>query len=171
MEEVAAAAHVSKQTVYSHFESKEALFADLVLGNASRVDGFIAGIEETLEGPGELGERLQALARQYLGFVIRPEVLRLRRLVLAEAPRFPELAKTYYERVPERVYAALARALGRHLRLDDPVVAAHHFAWLVLGTPLDEAMFTPGAAVPDTEWVAAEAVRVFLAAYGGRRAS
>lgn len=167
MDEVAASARVSKQTVYAHFKSKEALFADLVLGNAGRVDDFIARIDPTLDAAPDLAEGLRALARDYIRFVVRPEVLRLRRLVVAEAPRFPELAKTYYERVPERVYGALARSLQRRLRLDDPVLAAHHFAWLVLGTPLDEAMFTPRDGVPDADWVAAEAVRVFLAAYGG----
>ena len=32
----------------------------------------------------------------YIRLVIRPEVIRLRRLVVGEARRFPELAKTYY---------------------------------------------------------------------------
>lgn len=166
MDGVAAAAAVSKQTVYTHFPSKEALFADLVLGNAARVDEFLLRIDDLIDAGRDLESGLETLARTYLGFVIRPEAVRLRRLVLAEAVRFPELARTYYERVPERVYAALARALQRRLRLDDPVLAAHHLVWLVLGTPLDEALLAPSASPPDVDWIAAQAVRVFLAAYG-----
>jgi TetR/AcrR family transcriptional repressor of mexJK operon len=170
MDDVAAAAAVSKQTVYSHFHSKEALFADLVLGNTARVDEFIGRIDELIDGGGDLRSGLEALARAYLGFVVRPEAVRLRRLVIAEAVRFPELARTYYERVPERVYAALARALERRLDLDDPILAAHHLVWLVLGTPLDEALLAPSSSPPDNPWIARQAVRVFLAAYGSARA-
>jgi predicted ester cyclase len=42
---------------------------------------------------------------------IRPEVLSLRRLVIGEAARFPELARKYHEGVPERMYVALAGLL------------------------------------------------------------
>ena len=165
MDDVAAGAGVSKQTVYTHFHSKEDLFAALVLGNAGRVEEFIAQIDRALDSPGGLTAGLRELAERYLAFVIRPEVVSLRRLVIAEAGRFPDLARTYYERVPERVYGALAGAFQRRLHLDDPVLAAHHFVWLVLGTSLDEALFAPGASPPDVAWIAASAVRVFLAAY------
>src|SRR5690348_10057779 len=50
MDDIAAAAQVSKQTIYTHFAGKEELFADLVLGNADRVDVFIASeVEPILE--------------------------------------------------------------------------------------------------------------------------
>src|SRR5579872_2455618 len=81
MDEIAARAGVSKQTIYTHFPNKEVLFEDLVLGNAGRVDEFLSGLKDTYEGAGELEAGLRAVARSYLGFVIRPEVLRLRRLV------------------------------------------------------------------------------------------
>ncbi|MFG2843862.1 TetR/AcrR family transcriptional regulator C-terminal domain-containing protein [Kitasatospora sp. NPDC048296] len=95
---------------------------------------------------------------------------------MAEAGRFPEVAADYYRRAPERTIAALA-ACFQHLaargllRLDDPVLAAGHFAWLVLATPMDRAMFfghddnqTPAG----LERLADEGVRVFLAAYSAR---
>jgi TetR/AcrR family transcriptional repressor of mexJK operon len=80
----------------------------------------------------------------------------------------------YYQRAPEHVMAALATELSRLesrglLRLDDPLLAASHFAYLVLGLPLDRAMFSgaehPSAAA-DLDRRADAAVRVFLAAYG-----
>ncbi len=175
MDDIAAAAGVSKQTIYTHFSSKEQLFSELVLGNADRVSQFLDRIEALVAEP-DLAEALSALARDYIRFVIRPEVLRLRRLVVGEAGRFPELARRYYELVPERVYQALAKSLQtmaeqQRLRVDNPMIAAGHFAWLALGMPLDRGMFNPGEAALSDEEVdhqAQAAVRVFLAAYGLR---
>ena len=174
MDDIAAAAQVSKQTIYTHFASKEELFSDLVLGNSERVDEFIALIAQTLADPADLAMALRQLARQYLGFVARPDVLRLRRLIIGEAARFPELARRYYELVPGRVYTALAeqfRELQRNGKLQpgDPTVAATHFAWLTLGLTLDRGMFYPvGWATEDVDLdeLAKSAAAVFLAAYG-----
>jgi len=167
MDDVAAAAGVSKQTIYTHFASKEELFSDLVLANAARVEDFAATIGPTLAGTDSLEVGLRELARRYLGFVVRPDVLRLRRLIIGEAGRFPALARDYYERVPGRVYEALAAAFAER-RLDDPQMAAQHFAWLTLGLPLDRGMFETPLQDLDVDRLADAAVRVFLAAYGPR---
>jgi TetR/AcrR family transcriptional repressor of mexJK operon len=176
MDDIAAAAHISKQTIYTHFPSKEHLFADLVLGNAERVDAFVATLRTTFEQADDLEAGLRRVARLYGRFVIRPEVLQLRRLVIAEAGRFPDLARAYYERVPARVYSALASLLeevaadGR-LCIDDALLAAHHLAWLVLGMPLDRGLFLPDTQAGgqgELDGLADAAVRVFLAAYGRR---
>jgi TetR/AcrR family transcriptional regulator, mexJK operon transcriptional repressor len=173
MDDIATAAQVSKQTIYTHFANKEELFSDLVLGNVDRVEAFVATIARTAEETADLEASLRHLAGTYLRFVIRPEVLRLRRLVLGEAGRFPELARTYYERVPDRIYSALANLFKvlddrGQLRIEDPSLAAQHFAWLTLGMPLDRGMFYPiEAATPTAEMdrIADAAVRVFMAAY------
>jgi len=172
MDDIAAAAHVSKQTIYTHFSDKEALLASLVLANSDRVEGFLGTMISVVRDAASPEEGLRALARLYLRFVIRPEVLRMRRLVLAEAGRFPELARTYYERVPQRVYATLAGiftelAQEGRLELDDADRAAQHFAWLVLGEPLDRGMFCDSSSMV-TDETADAAVRVFLAAYTPR---
>ena len=173
MDEIAAQARVSKQTIYTHFTDKQELFADLVLGNAERADAFLSTMADTLRDTGaEAG--LGRFARHYVRFVIRPEVLRLRRLVVGEAGRFPELARTYYERVPGRVCSTLAQLLEElaargELTIDDPDLAAQHLVWLVLGLPLDRGMFDVDAAAPTTErldHIADAGVRVFIAAYG-----
>lgn len=174
MDEVAAAAQVSKQTIYTHFANKEELFADLILGNAERVEEFVSAMAPTVNDAPDLETGLSDLARRYIRLVSRPEVLRLRRLVLGEVGRFPELARSYYERVPGRVYAGLGSlfaelaARGR-LKVSDPSVAAQHFAWLTLGVPLDRGMFYPiDETVGEVELdrMADAAARVFLAAYG-----
>lgn len=174
MDDIAAAAHISKQTIYTHFSDKETLFADLVLGNTDPVEAFIADITRTVHEAESLDAGLSEVARSYLRVVARPQVLRLRRLVIGEAGRFPELARTYYERVPQRVYTALGELMktlsdeGR-LRLSDPDLAASHFAWLILGVPLDRGMFYgPDETMTDGELdrLADAAVDVFMAAYG-----
>jgi TetR/AcrR family transcriptional repressor of mexJK operon len=173
MDEIAALAGVSKQTVYTHFTDKERLFSDLILGNTERVEEFVDDLTATLQDTAELEKDLAALARRYLRSVIQPGVLKLRRLVIGEAGHFPHLAHTYYERVPERVLAALAVQL-RHLeqrgllQLDDPRLAANHFVALILWVPLDRAMFHldgESFTAAGLEQLADAGVRVFLAAY------
>jgi TetR/AcrR family transcriptional regulator, mexJK operon transcriptional repressor len=100
-------------------------------------------------------------------------LLQLRRLVIGEAGRFPELGRTYYERGPRRSTDTLAsqfQVLAERglLRLDDAPLAAQHFNWLVLSIPLNQAMFSVDLDFSPAELdrYADEAVRIFLAAYG-----
>ena len=174
MDEIAALAAVSKQTVYKNFSDKEQLFSDIVLGAAARADEFIQALPRVLAGTDDLRAGLQALARQYLATVMQPRLLQLRWLIISEAGRFPDLVRTYYRRVPERVMDALAAQLGELagrglLRVDDPHVAASHLAFLILGLPLDRAMFLGTGhelSAAELDRRADDAVDVFLAAYG-----
>ena len=174
MDEIAAQAGVSKQTVYTHFADKERLFTELVLGNTDRADEFVAVMTDLLDRSDDLERDLRDLGRRYVRSVVQPQVLRLRRLVIGEAGRFPDLARTYYERVPERVIATLASCLARLagrglLRVDDPPLAARHLVALILWAPLDRGMFIADDEVPDPaalDRVADAGVGVFLAAYG-----
>src|SRR5579872_1950400 len=178
MDEIASAAQVSKQTIYTHFASKEELFADLVLGNADRVEEFAGGLAPMIDEATDLEAGLRRLARRYIALVVRPDVLRLRRLVIGESARFPELARTYYERVPGRVLDTLAGMFARlaaegRLEVQDPALAAQHFAWLIVGEPVDRGMFYPAESLRgqgELEQMADAAVKVFLAAYGPKGA-
>ncbi|WP_369391760.1 TetR/AcrR family transcriptional regulator [Streptomyces sp. CG1] len=58
MVDVAAAAGVSRQTLYNEFGSKDGLARALVRREA---DGYLAGVERALAGPGEPQERLTAV--------------------------------------------------------------------------------------------------------------
>ena len=172
MDDIAAAAHVSKQTVYTHYADKETLLRALVLANADRVEELVTSMASIVRDANDVETGLRDLARHYLRFVIRPEVLKMRRLVLAESGRFPELARTYYEGVPQRVSRTLAELFQRladqgRLRVENADAAADHFAWLVLGPYLDRGMFI-GITLDSmrrAKAAADDAVRVFLAAY------
>jgi TetR/AcrR family transcriptional regulator, mexJK operon transcriptional repressor len=174
MDEIAALAGVSKQTVYKHFTDKERLFAEIILGTIDRVgEPFYAGIN-TLGDTDDLDKDLGGLARRLINIVLSPDVLALRRLVIGEAGRFPRLGRAYYDRGPDRTAVTLAAHFQRLadrglLRLDDPVRAAHHFNWLVTSIPLNQIMLCGDAeqfTAADLEDFADTGVRVFLAAYG-----
>jgi TetR/AcrR family transcriptional regulator, mexJK operon transcriptional repressor len=172
VDDIAAQAGVSKQTVYKHFTDKDQLFREIVLHVTERAETFV---QEIVSQPstGDVETDLRQLAGRHLAAVVQPEVLQLRRLVIGEADRFPDLARSYYERGPGRVLAALAARFADLaeqglLRIEDADLAANHFAWLVLAVPLDRAMFYgPAATLSGDELrrYADEAVRVFISAY------
>ena len=179
MDQVAADAAVSKQTVYKHFADKEQLFREIVLGVTSSSEAIIADLTSVLrnneiDSAADLRTVLTDLARRYIDAVLRPNVLSLRRLIIAEAERFPDLARTYFEQAPSRGIDVIASALRTYeerglLDLGDARLAAAQFAYLVLGIPLDRAQFCPHErrSPAERDRLAAEAVRVFLAAYRG----
>jgi TetR/AcrR family transcriptional regulator, mexJK operon transcriptional repressor len=176
MDDVAARASVSKQTVYKNFATKEGLFSDIILGITGNADRLANELPRMLGDAKDLPKALGELARRHIIGVMQPDVLRLRRLIIAEAGRFPELARTYHDQAPGRVIAALAAGFeqlaGRGLlRVEDPRLAAEHFAFLVLGAPLDRALFS-GEDKPFTqaelEHFADTGARAFLAIYGKR---
>jgi TetR/AcrR family transcriptional regulator, mexJK operon transcriptional repressor len=105
--------------------------------------------------------------------VMQPRILQLRRLVIGEAGRFPELGRTFYEQGPGRTIAALATVFERLadrgvLQAGDPLLAAAHFNWLVMSIPLNRAMLLGDDETPATAELnryADAGVRAFLAAY------
>jgi TetR/AcrR family transcriptional regulator, mexJK operon transcriptional repressor len=173
MDEIAASARVSKQTVYKHFADKESLFSEIVITTVEEVAKPVHDEVLELQDSGDVEADLRHLARQLLRRVMQPRILQLRRLVIGEAGRFPELGRTFYEQGPGRTIAALATAFERLadrgvLQSGDPQLAAAHFNWLVMSIPLNRAMLLgddePPAAAELNRYADA-GVRAFLAAY------
>jgi TetR/AcrR family transcriptional repressor of mexJK operon len=174
VDEVAALAAVSKQTVYKHFSDKERLFGEMVLTTVNEASDSVHGAVMVLQDSGDIAADLRDLARRQLALVLQPRILQLRRLVIGEAGRFPELGRAFYERGPGRTIAALAAAFQRLierglLQPEDPVLAAAHFNWLIMSIPLNQSMLL-GKDIPppaaDLQRYVETGVRVFLAGYG-----
>jgi len=174
MDELAALSQVSKQTVYKHFGSKEALFVELV---TTMTDAAGDRVHNEVPDPADASEvpaYLQAYAERQLAVVMTPRLLQLRRLVIGEVARFPDLARALYESGPKRATSALAAVFARLdarglLDVDDPDAAASQFNWIIMGEPINQAMLLGDAAIPGIaarRRHAAGAVSVFLAAYG-----
>jgi TetR/AcrR family transcriptional repressor of mexJK operon len=176
MDEIAAVAGVSKQTVYKHFADKQSLFSAIVTATVEEVAKAVHDEVLMLQDSGNVEADLRGLARQLLGTVMQPRILQLRRLVIGEAGRFPELGRTFYEQGPGRTIAALATvfeslAARGALQLEDPPLAAAHFNWLVIAIPLNQAMLLGEDQPPasaELDRYADAGVRAFLAAYSHR---
>jgi AcrR family transcriptional regulator len=176
MDEVAARAAVSKQTVYKQFADKEHLFAEIILGTTAEiVDGFARDYASVLDQATDARQALRDLARRFLDSLLRPDVLQLRRLVLAEADRFPDVSGAWFQRGFHQTLVLLGEAMRRMadrgmLRdLPDPTLAAYQFAGLVMYKPMNQVMFAGTEAVPpagEVDTIADRAADVFLAAYG-----
>ena len=173
MDDIAALAGVSKQTVYKHFADKERLFSEIVVGMVEEVAQPIHAEVLRLQDSGDVDADLRGLARDLLGRVMQPRILQLRRLVIGEAARFPELGRTFYEQGPGRTIAALATVFERLaerglLQPGDAQLAAAHFNWLVMSIPLNRAMLLGDDEPParaELDRYADAGVRAFLAAY------
>jgi TetR/AcrR family transcriptional repressor of mexJK operon len=177
MDQIAADAAVSKQTVYKHFADKEQLFREIVLGVTANSEAILTDLTQALHTSevttlADVRSVLTDLARRYIDRVLQPRVLSLRRLVIAEAERFPDLARTYYEQAPARGIELIAEALHTYdnqglLKVSDAHLAAAQLAYLALGVPQDRAQFCPEdrPSPAEQDRLATEAVRVFLAAY------
>jgi TetR/AcrR family transcriptional regulator, mexJK operon transcriptional repressor len=174
MDQLATVARVSKQTVYKHFSDKEALFNAIVTATVNEASDAVAAAVRDLQDSGDLAADLRDLARRELELVMEPRILQLRRLVTAEAARFPSLGRMFYERGPGRTIGELAAVFERladrgQLSIEEPLLAAAHFNWLVMSIPLNRAMLLGIDAPPSPDELtrhAHEGVAVFLAAYG-----
>lgn len=172
MDDVAALAGVSKPTVYNHFADKERLYAEVIHATTDRVDALVRLVAGTLTDAEDLEAALTELAREFIAAIMHPQTLRLRRLVIANADRFPEVGRSWYERGFERVLATLAACFSGFadrglLKLGDPLMAADHFVGLLLWIPVNRAMFTGNhrARKMDLEHYSSAAVRAFLDGY------
>jgi TetR/AcrR family transcriptional repressor of mexJK operon len=125
MDAVAKRAGVSKQTVYSHFSSKDALFRTCI---QNKVESY--GFAETsLPAQEDLYEALLTLTRRFVELLFDPEVVAMHRVVMAESLAYPRIASLFYESGPARTKTAVKAFLKRQvtqgrLRIDDLHYAA-----------------------------------------------
>ncbi|RWK50555.1 MAG: TetR/AcrR family transcriptional regulator [Mesorhizobium sp.] len=173
MDEIASRSGVSKQTVYKHFSSKEALFAAVMSQMMGEADTAVHTGLPDVEDRCQLEAYLLDYAVRQLTIVLTPGLMQLRRLVIAEARRFPELAKALYARGPARALEVMGSAFEQLadknlLQFSDATVAASQFNWLVMADPVNRVMMLGDEAIPTQREIrrhAEAAIATFLAAF------
>ncbi len=125
MDAVALKAGVSKQTVYSHFSSKEDLFRVVIY---TKVESY--GFREaSLPAEMSLKEALGAIGHRFLDLILDDEVAAMFRVVIGESVSYRKIAELFYASGPDTAITVVARLLSRHmeqgrLKRDDPRYAA-----------------------------------------------
>jgi TetR/AcrR family transcriptional regulator of autoinduction and epiphytic fitness len=132
MDRIAARANVSKRTVYNHFPSKEALFAEILrqLWDASH-----SGEAFAYRAAVPLREQLIELLMRKLRLMNDEAFVALARVAIAAGIHSPERARDMVARLGEReedlTVWIRAAAADKRLRISDPVFAAHQLQGLV----------------------------------------
>ncbi|WDY60652.1 TetR/AcrR family transcriptional regulator [Pseudomonas sp. PSKL.D1] len=137
MDAVAAAAGVSKLTVYSHFNDKQTLFTSAVMATCqNQLPDLMFEYPEGVP----VEDVLLNIARGFQALISSDEAVKLSRLIMALGSQDPSFGEFFYEAGPKRVLAgmeALLRGVNERglLRIDNPLRAAEHFFCLVKGAP------------------------------------
>ncbi|MGO8947310.1 MAG: TetR/AcrR family transcriptional regulator [Ktedonobacterales bacterium] len=103
----------SKETLYRHYGSKEELFVD-VLREMTLEQPEFSEMISALPAPRDrlaLRRSLTMLTRAILAMMSEPEYIALVRIMIAEAPRFPQLGPLFFASVPQRVLSIMTGLL------------------------------------------------------------
>jgi AcrR family transcriptional regulator len=110
LERIAEAAGAGKATLYSRYSGKEALFSAVVTRNCER------SLRLVFEAPqsASLAQRLVSVTQTLVTRLLSDEVIGLIRMVVADAPRFPSLAKLTSDAGRSRAIEAVATMIAEH---------------------------------------------------------
>ena len=124
LETIARDARVSMRTIYSQFGGKAGLFGAVIRRYS---DQLITGLSEepVLEYSPE--EVLVSFAKHFLHRIMRPEVIRIRAILISESSRFPDLATQFYEQGPQRTLDHLAQFFAKRQKTGHFVTIDPHF--------------------------------------------
>ncbi|WP_367155601.1 TetR/AcrR family transcriptional regulator [Methylomonas sp. HYX-M1] len=111
MESLAREARVSLRTIYNQFGGKAGVFGALIRRCSDR---FIGSLKDGQDG--DLEQALVAFGVKFLFQISRPEVMRMRAILIAECQRFPDLAVQFYQEGPSRTLAHLAEFFSAQQR-------------------------------------------------------
>jgi AcrR family transcriptional regulator len=100
----------SKATLWSHFGSKEDLFAAVIDHLVERFASEMA--EDTWTDQVFSIEGLRYYCQRFLARLMGDEAIRLFRLIIADGGRFPEIKAVFHVRAPARLQRVMAEYLG-----------------------------------------------------------
>ena len=162
VEEISRQSGVAKGFIYARYADKDALF----VGAIERLMADAVGTLHLAEPlPDDIEEGLHVFGRKLLDIVLQPEALAFHRQFLAEAGRFPELAKLFLARNRARdlIVEVLQTYADRGaIELSDAKLTAEHFAILVVGIPRMQALLVGREPPAEEERRLRAAVRLFL---------
>ena len=168
MDRIAATAGVSKRTVYNHFPSKEALFAEILV---QLWDSSAAQVDLTYQPDKPLRAQLLELMWQKMRMLCDASFIDLARVAIAETIHSPERAQEMVARLGDReegvtLWLRAAAADGK-LKLPDPVFAAHQLQGLVKNFAFWPQITMGQPTLPPAvqKQVVESAVDMFLASY------
>jgi AcrR family transcriptional regulator len=129
MARIAAVAGVSKGTLYNHFDSKAALFTAYV---ASTCDRYLAHVFDSADHAGDPASVLRGIGKRMVQMMLSEQGLAIYRVVIADAVKFPALARAFFDAGPARAIGFMADWLAEETRrgrltVDDPSFAAEQF--------------------------------------------
>lgn len=147
LDRIAADADISKVTIYSYFGSKEGLFLQVM-------DDVIERLSEPSSPPQvddheQLGAYLRLTADDLVATVTDPDVVGMRRVLIAEQPRHPALAQRWREATVDATISQLTQVMQSSDPQIDETSAedlARQFLWMVIGDPLDASLMAGKAA-------------------------
>jgi TetR/AcrR family transcriptional repressor of mexJK operon len=169
MDAVARTAGVSKATLYAHFTGKEGLFEAIVADGCEKMRGRADALLSSHGLP--LRQALVELGMHWLRFMLRPQVRALHRVMIAEAVRFPALARAFYTAGPQAMriwltgWLAEEQARGTLGAGRDPAQMAEQFLALLRGDLFLRAtlaLVTEAEAENSLPGIAADAADAFL---------
>ncbi|MGA8277912.1 MAG: TetR/AcrR family transcriptional regulator [Rhodanobacteraceae bacterium] len=137
MDLIAAAAGVSKLTVYSHFHDKETLYVEAIRAKCeAQMPATLFDVD--LDGP--LRRQLEAIALAFFELVTSAEAIALHRLLTAGNGASAKLGQMFWEAGPQRVQQSFAEFLrskvdAGKLDLRDVERGAAQFFCLLKGEP------------------------------------
>jgi len=160
----------SKGTLYKYFSSKKDVFAAIVLKLIS--DQFKPAVARVAEDA-SINCRLLQLARCHLTLALSPRTAAIRRLILSEASRHPELGVLFFEIGLNWGQSEIIEVLRLSMKKQelcgaDATTAALHFRALCEAGIAERYYWTSGEVLSedDIHRAASIGVRTFLAAYG-----
>jgi TetR/AcrR family transcriptional repressor of mexJK operon len=129
MARIAAVAGVSKGTLYNHFDSKAALFTAYVGG---KCDHYLAHVFDSADHDGDPAVVLRGIGKRMVQMMLSDVGMAIYRVVIAEAAKFPELARGFFDKGPARAIGFMAGWLAEETRrgrlaVPDPAFAAEQF--------------------------------------------
>lgn len=134
MDEIAQRAEVSKQTLYSHFGSKEGLFAAAIRDKCVLNE---LG-EDFFDRPGQPQELLLAFAKQCLQLMLGDDGLQMQRTCIAQGQMHSNISQLFYDTGPALLMQALQAYLQRlhadkRLNVGDCRAASWQFIFMLRG--------------------------------------